>query len=82
MPLAIDHVLYEEVKTFSKKPSAIDCTPHRNVLRGILYIATRSRSDIATAVSLLAKFQEGLAPCHCKIMQLFVMYLIGTRNMV
>lgn len=64
-PLPLGHEMYEEVKTVSDgKRSAMDSTPYRNILGGLLSIVTHISSDIAMAESRLAKFQDGAGSRH------------------
>lgn len=50
--------------------------PYREVHGGLLYIATRILPDIATAVSLLGKFQSDPGQKHWRCVQRMVRYLI------
>ena len=69
-PLPLSHCLYEK----TSEPTADDSEemsnmPYRSVLCSLLYLATRSRPDIATAVSMLAKYQDKPLPRHWKAMK-------------
>lgn len=77
-PLPLLHCLYE----VRKSPTADETNfmrdrPYRAVLGCLIYLSTRTRPNIATAVSLLGKFQEEPAPRHWRNLQHVVRYLIG-----
>lgn len=78
-PLPLSHPLYEkrEPTTDSEKMEMQDI-PYRNLLGKLLYLANRTRPDLAVAVSLLAKFQNDPAPRHWKALKHVVRYLKGT----
>ena len=80
-PLPLSHLLYEE----KKKPSPKDITmmrdvPYRQVLGSLLFLATRTRPDLATAVSMLGKFQENPLVEHWKAMKAVIRYVLGTLD--
>lgn len=52
--------------------------PYRSVLGSLVYLSTRTRSDISKATSMSGKFQESPAPVHWKLLNQIVRYLIGT----
>ena len=52
----------------------------REVLWSILFLATRTRSDLATAVSMLGKLQKAPLVVHWKAVKYVVRYLIGTTD--
>lgn len=63
-----------------EQQKAMDHAPYRNVFGGLLHITTRPKPDMAIAWSMLAKFQNGLAPRHWNMMQQIVRYLVGTKG--
>ena len=80
-PLPLSHCLYE--KTEEPTDDEVDemrNVPFRSVLGSLLYLATRSRPDISTAVSMLAKFQDKPTPRLWKTMKHVVRYLKGTSD--
>ena len=78
-PLPLSHCLYEKTEEPTSEDSdEMRNVPYRSVLGSLLYLATRSLPDIATAVSMLAKFQEKPLPRHWKAMKHLVRYLKGT----
>lgn len=56
----------------------IKSVPYRKVLGSLVYLSTRTRPDIATATSMLGKFQESPSRVHRKILKQVVRYLSGT----
>lgn len=81
-PLLLSHPLYEKEDPLTDVDEAeMRHVPYRPVLGSLLYLATRTRPDIATAVSMLAKFQEAPAVRHWKAMKHVVRYLKGTPKM-
>ena len=80
-PLPMSHPIYEKiVKQTKKEEKEMDNKLFRNVLGALLYLCTRTRPDIATAVSMLSKFQSNPSPQHWKMLKHVVRYLIGTEN--
>lgn len=47
----------------------MESIPYWQVLGSLLFLCTRSRPEVATAVSMLRKFQEALLLVHSKAMQ-------------
>ena len=80
-PLPLAHPLYEELVDVSKEEEKeMKSVPFRKVLGALLYLCTRTRPDIATAVSMIAKFQSKPTLKHWKLVKQVVRYLIGTDN--
>jgi len=80
-PLPLSHPLYEEVKDLSTNDTqAMKMVPFRKVLGALLFLSTRTRPDISTAVSMIAKFQSNPSPSHWKMLKHVVKYLIGTKE--
>ena len=52
--------------------------PNRKVLGSLLFLATRTRPDLATSVSMLVKYQQEPMVEHWESMKSVVPYLIGT----
>lgn len=78
-PLPLSHSLYDE----EMPPSPIERfemqkVPYREVLGCLLYLVTRTRPDIATAVYLLAKYQSDPSPQHFKMRKYVLQYLTKT----
>ena len=75
-PLPLSHPLYAEKKTPSPMDEeAMRNFPYREVLGSLLFLATRTRPDLATAVSMLGKYQEAPMVEHWKSMKSVVRYL-------
>lgn len=80
-PLPMSHPLYESIIVPSKEDAAkLNGIPFRSVLGALLYLATRTRPDISTAVSMIAKFQSCPTPTHWKMVKHVVRYLKGTEK--
>lgn len=80
-PLPLSHTLYEEVIDVSPSEAAeMEEIPFRKVLGALLFLSTRTRPDISTAVSMIAKFQSNPRPIHWKMLKNVVRYLIGTTE--
>lgn len=78
-PLPMSHPLYDDVIDPSPEHTAkMDGLPFRRVLGALLYLSTRTRPDISTAVSMIAKYQSKPRPTHWKMVKHVVRYLIGT----
>ena len=80
-PLPMAHPLYDEaVEPSPEDISKMENIPFRKVLGALLYLSTRTRPDIATAVSMIAKFQSKPTLTHWKLLKNVVRYLIGTKD--
>lgn len=80
-PLPVSHCLYEGVKEVTEEEKFLmQDVLYRAVLGSLLYLSTRTRPDIATPVSMLAKFQSAPAPQHWKTMKHVVRYVKGAVN--
>lgn len=80
-PLPMSHCLYEKQQDVTDEEQAqMERVPYRAVLGSLLYLATRTRPDIATAVSMLAKFQSSPSMRHWKAMKHVCRYLLGTAS--
>ena len=78
-PLPLSHPLYKEKITPTRQDTdAMRNIPYREVLGSLLFLATRTRPDLATAVSMLGKFQQAPLVEHWKSMKSVVRYLIHT----
>lgn len=79
-PLPFGHVIYDErVELTDQESIEMENVPYRSVFGSLLFLATRTRPDIAAAVSMLGRFLENPAPKHWKAMKHLVRYLIGTK---
>ena len=82
-PLPMSHPLYDEVMDPTPQElQQMKDVPFRRVLGGLLYLSTRTRPDIATAVSMIAKYQSNPRPIHWKMVKNVVRYLMGTADYV
>lgn len=80
-PLPMSHPLYDDViDPTPQENQQMKDVPFRRVLGGLLYLSTRTRPDIATAVSMIAKYQSKPRPTHWKMVKNVVRYLMGTSN--
>lgn len=80
-PLPIGHPLYEKVVDLTEtEATEMESIPFRKVLGALLFLSTRTRPDISTAVSMIAKFQSKPAIKHWKMVKNVVRYLIGTAD--
>ena len=80
-PLPLAHCLYQERKpTTAEDRLLMRNKPYRELLGTLLYLATRTRPDIATAVSMLGKFQADPGPSHWRCLQHLVRYLVYTTD--
>lgn len=81
-PLPLSHCLYEKTEeTTDEDSDEMRNVPYRSVLGSLLYLATKTRPDLATTVSMLSKFQEMPSLRHWKAMKHVVRYLKRTTNM-
>lgn len=75
------HLLYDERTPLTNEEKNIMVNkPYRSVLGALLYLSTHSYQDIATAVSILGKFQEEAKPVHWKTSQYVLRYIAGATN--
>lgn len=80
-PLTLSHPLYKEKRDLSKdEVAAMKNVPYRQVLGSLLFLATRTRPDLSTAVSMLGKYQQAPMVEHWKSMKSVIRYLIGTMS--
>ena len=80
-PLPLPHPLYEEKKTPTEKDlKAMRDILYREVLGSLLFLATRTRPELSTAVSMLGKYQQAPMIEHCKSMKAMIRYLVGTLD--
>ena len=54
--------------------------PYREVLGSLLFLATRTRPDLSTAVSMLGKYQQAPMIEHWKSMKAVTRYIVGTLD--
>lgn len=80
-PLPLAHPLYDERRklTESEVKEMVN-KPYRSILGALLYLSTRSRPDLAVAVSLLGKYQSEPGPEHWQMLRHVVRYLSGTTD--
>ena len=80
-PLPMAHPLYEYLTDLSEEEEKeMKNVPFRKVLGALLYLCTRTRPDISTAVSMLSKFQSKPSMQHWKMLKHVVRYLLGTEH--
>ena len=76
------HPLYEDLTDLSEEEEKeMKNVPFRKVLGALLYLCTRTRPDISTAVSMLSKFQSKPSmQRYSKMLKHVVRYLLGTEH--
>lgn len=80
-PLPLSHTLYELRRSRTEEEEQfMGNVPYRRVLGSLLFLSTRTRPDISTAVSMLGKFQDSPLPEHWTAMKSVVQYLVGTKK--
>ena len=80
-PLPLGHRLYETpIPTTDADKHFMRDKPYHEILGALIYLSTRTRPDIATAVSMLGKFQADPGPTQWRHLQHLVRYLIHTSN--
>lgn len=80
-PLPLSHPLYAARRTLNGDDfKAMESVPFREILGSLLFLSTRTRPDISTAVSMLGKFASAPAPEHWKAMKQVIRYLQGTSD--
>lgn len=80
-PLPLSHPLYDKLTPSDQVVSAaMVAVPYRQILGTLLFLSTRTRPDLATAVSMLGKYQSDPAPQHWKAMKNVIRYLISTMD--
>ena len=80
-PLPLHHPLYAKRETVTETARAkMDYKPFRSLLGGLLYLSTRTRPDVTTATSMLAKVQNDPGISQWKMLQHLVRYLKGTSD--
>ena len=78
-PLPLSHTLYRErTPTTENVRQQMSVVPYRSVLGSLIYLSTRTRPDISTAVSLLGKFQSDPTPNDWKALKHLLRYLKRT----
>lgn len=78
-PLPLAHTLYRDrVATSEEEQRHMATVTFRSILGSLIYLSTRTRPDISTAVSMLGKFQADPAPCDWKALKHLLRYLKGT----
>ena len=82
-PLPMSHVLYEKrVPVTAEEEDEMQLVPYSSILGTLLHLSTRTRPDLATAVSMLGMFQSSPAPRHWKAMKNVLRYLKGSMDFV
>ena len=77
----MSHPLYDElIELTDKEEEEMKNIPFRKVLGALLFLSTRTRPDITTAVSMLAKYQSKPSMQHWKMAKNVVRYLIDTQD--
>ena len=78
-PLPLCHQLYENRTEISNADKEyMKTVPYRKLLGSLIFLSTRTRPDISTAVSILGNFQENPSPVHWKHLKQVIRYLVGT----
>lgn len=79
--LPLSHPLYEEKKkrTDTERDN-VERAPHRSFFPAVAICCNKKPNDIATAVSMLGKFQSDSLMKHWKTLKHVVRYLIGTLD--
>lgn len=78
-PLPMAHSLYRKrVTSTEKERQEMTSIPYRQVLGSLIYLSTRTRPDISTAVSMLGKFQADPTIKDWKALKHLLRYLKGT----
>lgn len=80
-PLPLSNPIYDaRDPLLERQKYEKESVSYRALLGSILYLATRTRPDNATTVSMLGTFQEEPASKHCKMVKNVIRYLIFTRE--
>lgn len=79
-PLPASHSLYQPKAIPSEEEELIMSTiPYQEVLGALLFISTRTRPDISTAVSMLGTFSSAPQLTHWKAMKHLLHYISYTK---
>ena len=77
----LHHPLYAKRETLTETALAkMDDKPFLSLLGGLLYLSTRTRPDVTTVTSMLAKFQNDPGISQWKMLQYLFRYLKGTSD--
>lgn len=80
-PLPLAHPLYrEQAASTPSQRQEMSTVPYRQVLGSLIYLSTRTRPDIATAVSMLGKFQADPVSSDWKALKHLLRYLKGSLD--
>lgn len=80
-PLPLSHCLYEtRTDLMQEEKDYMRTVPYRNILGSLIFLSTRTRPDISTAVSMLGKYQEEPSRSHWNHLKQVVRYIIRTKS--
>lgn len=80
-PLAMFHPLYEPLESRSDaEKEAMKSVSYKEILGMLLFLSTRTRPDLATAVSMLGKFRSTGTMKNWREMKCVLRYLRGTSD--
>ena len=80
-PLPMSHPLYEDRADLpAVEREFMERAPYRRLLGSLLFLATRTRPDITTEVSMLAKFQSDPGIKHWQSLKTLIRYVKGTTD--
>lgn len=79
-PLSNEGNWFERLNLTTAEENEMKYLPYREAIGSLLFLSTRTRPDIATAVNILAKHSETPHPQHWKGVKRIFRYLQGTKN--
>lgn len=81
-PLPLAHPLYREHKTSTDdEKNLMKAVPYRQILCSLIFLSTRTRPKISTAVSLLGKFQTDPTTKDWQALKHLLRYLKATADL-
>ena len=80
-PLSLNHSLYNDPKQITEDDhKKVEHLPFRELIGSLLYLSTRTRPDISTAVSMLSKFVARPGKNQWRDLQHLIRYIKGSEN--
>ncbi|MEL7521272.1 MAG: reverse transcriptase domain-containing protein, partial [Cyanobacteria bacterium J06553_1] len=79
-PLSDEGDWFKRLSLTTAEENEMKNIPYREAIGSLLFLSTRTRPDIATAVNILAKHSETPHPKHWKGIKRILRYLQGSKN--